>query len=995
MPSKEGWRGPVSETGVAFNVTESKATLEGQIYSEKHEFAEFAYFFEYGTSTSYGSSTPAPPGSTIGPVASCGLPCEGSESIPKRASVNLTGLEPGTTYHYRLVSTNVEDGYRSFGEDATFTTGGEKPSPSSGGGETPPGGDGQSGTSSAQSGWGAPDGPLELSAGFHAVTGEATSVTATGATLNGYVDPEGKETTYYFEYGQTTSYGRSVPIPHGSVGSGVVWKAVSQSVAGLERDSTYHYRLVATNSSGTTYGQDHTIATIPWTIQNIPKPVETTNKTYAGGLAGISCSASIACIGVGWYDTSSEVRVILAERWNGTEWSVQATPNPAGAKESELLGVSCASSSACEGVGDDRSSGTRVTLGERWNGTEWTIQSTPSPEGAKGSELLGVSCTSSNACTAVGRYYTKDNAKTLEPEYLTLAERWNGEKWSIQSTSNPEGATKSALEGVSCTSTEGCTAVGSDINSAKKTVGLVERWNGKEWSDQEISTASGLDSVSCTSSEACTAVGGKLTAERWNGKEWSVQSLPNPVGAHESDLYNGSSAVRGVSCSSSTSVSPIGSLEREAEVTTMAEIWDAAEWLVQGASRPPEGVLYGVSCPSGAACTAVGSYLGTVLEEHDHTEPLAEYATLPPTPSVETRAATSVTKTEATLNGTVNPRGLETKYDFEYGETTSYGTKTAEVSAGSGANGVEVSKVITGLTAGKQYDFRIVATNSSKETSYGSNQVFTTTAPAWSLQTTPNPTGSTFSILNGDSCTSSTECTAVGFYKGSSGVVTLAERWNGSEWSIQSTPNPSGSKESELLSVSCLSSTFYTAVGTYEVSSVDENAPLVEHWNGTEWSMQTAPNYSGTLRSVLDGVSCTSSTACIAVGYYLQGSSPYDYETLAERWNGTEWSLQTTPNPAGRTGENNYLTLSGISCTASNACTAVGWYATKGGESGQATLAERWNGTEWALQTMPSPSGAKESSAAGLACPLSSTCFATGSYLNSSGTYMTLGEEYH
>ncbi len=146
----ESWPGPVSETGVAFNITESKATLEGQIHSEKHEFAEFAYFFEYGTSTSYGSSTPAPPGSTIGPVASCGLPCEGMETTPKRARVNLTGLEPGTTYHYRLVSTNVEEGYRGFGEDATFTTRGEKPSPSSGGSETPltAGGDGQPGASS-------------------------------------------------------------------------------------------------------------------------------------------------------------------------------------------------------------------------------------------------------------------------------------------------------------------------------------------------------------------------------------------------------------------------------------------------------------------------------------------------------------------------------------------------------------------------------------------------------------------------------------------------------------------------------------------------------------------------------------------------------------------------------------------------------------------------------------------------------------------------------
>ena len=146
----ESWPGPVSETGVASNVTEREATLEGQIHSEKHEFAEFAYFFEYGTSTSYGSSAPAPPGSTIGPVASCGLPCEGMETIPKPVSVNLTGLEPGTTYYYRLVSTNVEEGYRGFGEDATFTTRGEKPSPSSGGSETPStaGGDGQLGASS-------------------------------------------------------------------------------------------------------------------------------------------------------------------------------------------------------------------------------------------------------------------------------------------------------------------------------------------------------------------------------------------------------------------------------------------------------------------------------------------------------------------------------------------------------------------------------------------------------------------------------------------------------------------------------------------------------------------------------------------------------------------------------------------------------------------------------------------------------------------------------
>jgi hypothetical protein len=160
----ESWLGPVSETGVASNVTEREATLAGQIYPEGKGFGEFAYYFEYGVSTAYGGSAPAAPGGTIGPFTSCGIPCEGEKTSPKPVSVNLTGLEPGATYHYRLVSTNVEEGYRSFGEDATFTTvGGKTPlsetppsetPPSSSGNETPSttGGDGQAGTSSTQTG---------------------------------------------------------------------------------------------------------------------------------------------------------------------------------------------------------------------------------------------------------------------------------------------------------------------------------------------------------------------------------------------------------------------------------------------------------------------------------------------------------------------------------------------------------------------------------------------------------------------------------------------------------------------------------------------------------------------------------------------------------------------------------------------------------------------------------------------------------------------------
>jgi sugar lactone lactonase YvrE len=99
-------------------------------------------------------------------------------------------------------------------------------------------------------------------------------------------------------------------------------------------------------------------------------------------------------------------------------------------------------------------------------------------------------------------------------------------------------------------------------------------------------------------------------------------------------------------------------------------------------------------------------------------------------PSVTTEPATNVTAAGATLNGTVNPNGAETKYYFEYGTTISYGMKTSEVSAGSGTSNVKVSRAITGLTAGTTYHFRIVASNSAG-TSHGGDLTFKT-APFFS-----------------------------------------------------------------------------------------------------------------------------------------------------------------------------------------------------------------------------------------------------------------------
>src|SRR5262249_2504885 len=133
------------------------------------------------------------------------------------------------------------------------------------------------------------------------------------------------------------------------------------------------------------------------------------------------------------YINSNGTPVTLAERWDGSTWTVQTIPTPSGATSISLSGVSCTSATACTAVGDDNIFGTSVTLAERWDGKTWTIQPTPNPSGATRISLSGVSCTSATACTAVGNYQTSNSPGTL-------AERWNGSTWTIQTTPNPSGA---------------------------------------------------------------------------------------------------------------------------------------------------------------------------------------------------------------------------------------------------------------------------------------------------------------------------------------------------------------------------------------------------------------------------------------------------------------------------------------------------------------------------------------------------------------------------
>jgi hypothetical protein len=129
-------------------------------------------------------------------------------------------------------------------------------------------------------------------------------------------------------------------------------------------------------------------------------------------------------------------------------------------------------------------------------------------------------------------------------------------------------------------------------------------------------------------------------------------------------------------------------------------------------------------------------------------------------------------------------------------------------------------------------------------------------------------------------------------------------------------------------------------------------------------------------------VSCTASNTCEAVGSYRSSSGTQD--TLGEVWNGTAWKHQSTPNPTGATGSY----LDGVSCTAANACEAVGSYLT----STLVTLAQVWNGTAWKHQSTPNPTSATYSLLDGVSCTAANACEAIGNYYNSSGPSLTLAE---
>jgi sugar lactone lactonase YvrE len=354
---------------------------------------------------------------------------------------------------------------------------------------------------------------------------------------------------------------------------------------------------------------------------------------------------------------------------------------------------------------------------------------------------------------------------------------------------------------------------------------------------------------------------------------------------------------------------------------------------------------------------------------------------------------------EATLNATVNAEneGLATKYRFEYGPTTAYGkTVPAEgyVNVGSELGNQLVHQRLTGLPLGATVHYRVAATNSRNETMDGEDH--TITPSEWSAGSVPLPAARNLQSSFGDallscsftpwacgatSCPSSEECVAVGTYESSENIggyfreLPMANTWKNGQWSVKALPIPEGTgKKVAMTGISCASTTACLAVG-YEENTAGKRVPVAERLNGSEgWSASAISLPAGAVEAGFEGVSCASASECMGVGLSVNstgGLVPY-----AALWNGSVWTVQNLPPEGGN------ASLESVSCPAAEYCVAVGLKAFGFAEEG---VTETWNGKSWSVVSAQAPPGGGNFKLMGVSCASSTACMAVGNYNGAKG----------
>jgi hypothetical protein len=729
-----------------------------------------------------------------------------------------------------------------------------------------------------------------------------------------------------------------------------------------------------------------------WSI--VPSPNATSAPT-TNILNAVTCTSVSDCWAVG-YAPAGNATQTLVEHWDGTSWEIVASPNTSATQNNILTGVTCASASDCRAVGYYFSGSTSAqTLIERWNGSSWTIVTSPNTSATQSNILFGVTCVSASNCWAVGVSY--DGSYFNNSVRQTLVERWDGTSWTIVTSPNSSATQSNYLSGVACAAASNCWAVG--YYSASTTQTLIERWDGTSWAIVTSPNASAtqsnyLNGVTCTSASDCWAVGSysasgasQTLIERWDGTSWVIATSPNNGATQNNYLL-------GVNCGSASDCWSVGYYVVGITYQTLVERWDGTAWVIVTSPNPSgsqSSYLQAVACASGAAdCWSVGYYYPnggggaqTLVERWDGTSWVI-------TTSPNNGATQSNVLSDVACTSTSDCWGVGYYLN------------------GNGIGGLPAYQTLI-----ERWD-----------------------GSAWTIVTSPNTSTIQNNFLLAVTCASASECWAVGYYKLGNPYQTLIELWDGSSWTIVTSPNASTTHDDVLFGVTCASASDCWAVG-YSVniilSLIGANQTLIEHWNGISWTIVSSANTLPVQDNFLRGVACASATDCWAVGNSSTGvanqslierwdgsswsivahadssaasnvfygvtcvsatdcwavgdSTASSSQTLIDRWDGTSWATVASPN-SGAT-QNNFLQR--VTCTSPTDCWVIGYYNT--GNADQ-TLIERWDGTSWAIATSPNTNATHNNVLSGVTCVSASDCWAVGYYNDASGYPQTLTERF-
>jgi hypothetical protein len=361
-------------------------------------------------------------------------------------------------------------------------------------------------------------------------------------------------------------------------------------------------------------GAAHAASGPSWSI--VPSANASTTSVSNNVLTGVSALSNTDVWAVGYFNSTSNnvINQTLAEHWNGTAWSLVPTPN-VGTMGSQLQGVSALSDTDVWAVGNFSTSSTASggrTLIEHFDGTAWSVVASPSPS-TQGDFLTAVIALASNNSWAVG-WFDDQAAGTLAPLVL----HWNGTTWSIVTAGIPAGSILQAITAISPTD---IWAVGESADGGSN---FELHWNGSHWSVAGGASFSNggqqtLMGVAAASTSDVWAVGSyaptvfaelQTLAVHWNGTQWSK------VTTLDVDQYF--NRLLGVAAVSSTDVWAVGYAytTNGLDFHTLVEHWNGTQWSIVASPNVPSSqggadeldsvTLTGASTPTDL--WAVGSF---------------------------------------------------------------------------------------------------------------------------------------------------------------------------------------------------------------------------------------------------------------------------------------------------------------------------------------------------------------------------------------------------